>query len=244
MNNIGQYVRVNNSTNFVKINEYNNTNIKENYNNNENIIEIDNSINNNNVENFEKVSNTNNFTPRDNLYNFYKPFKIFNILFCFIGKNLCFGFNENYEPFFAIGPHWYLFILLSIIIYILCYILLINFIKIYGSYIIFFILFFIVYNFYFLNFILNPGIIFQHYNNIEYNSQCSVCKVYYRREDRVEHCGFCNVCVKGMDHHCVWIGKCVGKRNIFTFYGMLFSVAIFYIYILGVTFYNLIYQKK
>ena len=27
------------------------------------------------------------------------------------------------------------------------------------------------------------------------------------------HCPDCNVCVAGYDHHCVWMGQCIGKRN-------------------------------
>ena len=136
MKNIGQYVRINNSTNFVKIDENNNNNI----NNNDNVIEIDSQ---NNIENFERISKNKDFNPYDDLYTFYKPFKLCNILFCKIGRNLCFGFNKDYEPIFVIGPHWYLFILLSIIIFIIVYFLFSHFIKIYVSYVNFFIIIFI-----------------------------------------------------------------------------------------------------
>jgi hypothetical protein len=27
------------------------------------------------------------------------------------------------------------------------------------------------------------------------------------------HCPQCNVCVAGYDHHCVWMGTCIGKKN-------------------------------
>ena len=247
MNNIGQYVRINNSTNFTKIDENNinnNNKLNKEFNINDNIIEIDNENNNNiSKQNFETVSKL-NMNPYDDLYTFYKPFKICNILFCKIGKNLCFGFDKNYEPFFVIGPHWYLFILLSIIIFILCYFLFSQFIKIYGSYLIFSILFFFVYFLYILNFLLNPGLIIKHIAIDKNNYQCSECKVFYNKADNVDHCNFCNVCVKGLDHHCVWIGKCVGKGNIYTFYGMLIAVVLFYSYMLGITFYYLIFKKK
>lgn len=30
----------------------------------------------------------------------------------------------------------------------------------------------------------------------------------------MRHCSICNVCIKEYDHHCVFIGKCIGKKNI------------------------------
>jgi hypothetical protein len=40
---------------------------------------------------------------------------------------------------------------------------------------------------------------------------CDRCKV-WQPPDGV-HCPECNVCVAGYDHHCVWVGTCIGKRN-------------------------------
>jgi len=35
------------------------------------------------------------------------------------------------------------------------------------------------------------------------------------------HCGFCQVCVIGYDHHCPWMSKCIGKSNLSYFYNFL-----------------------
>lgn len=31
------------------------------------------------------------------------------------------------------------------------------------------------------------------------------------------HCHTCGVCVRGFDHHCIWLGTCIGERNYLAF---------------------------
>lgn len=40
---------------------------------------------------------------------------------------------------------------------------------------------------------------------------CPVCQIW--RPPRTAHCYTCNVCCNAHDHHCVWLGNCVGARN-------------------------------
>ena len=45
---------------------------------------------------------------------------------------------------------------------------------------------------------------------------CEWCNV--RMGARTKHCRRCNNCVERFDHHCVWLGTCVGSRNYALFF--------------------------
>lgn len=48
---------------------------------------------------------------------------------------------------------------------------------------------------------------------------CTICHL--EQPIRAKHCKSCDQCVATHDHHCPWIGNCVGERNKARFYHYL-----------------------
>jgi len=166
----------------------------------------------------------------------YKIIKFRNHIFIKMGKLITFSFdkNNNYIPKYSIGPHWYLtFVLLLLILSLVCLLYFTIFKRVViEKQIIFFIFVASVYYFVLCAALIHPKVVMNKQKNFTDYGFCTFCKAYFNPYNKVEHCGDCGVCFENMDHHCIWMGKCVAKNNTFYFYAMIADIAVFYGYII------------
>lgn len=62
---------------------------------------------------------------------------------------------------------------------------------------------------------------------------CRTCKIF--RPPRSKHCQHCDNCVLRFDHHCTWLGNCVGLNNYSVFVTLIYSSTAFLVLIIGTT---------
>ena len=84
--------------------------------------------------------------------------------------------------------------------------------------------------------LIHPGLVSYKWSESLTNNQklrycyCDICCLF--KTDSVHHCRKCNECFVGLDHHCTWLNKCIGKNNRKSFILFIFSSILVIVYIL------------
>lgn len=160
-----------------------------------------------------------------------------------LGHTYSFFADKDGNPLFIIGPQWPMYLCLSslvlgvigVFLYLFCdyYSRLFKVIGMLLS-----LCFMLSYTY---TFVINPG--YPVNDNDRRNGEpredfrfCTDCKFWVSLNKNVNHCFDCGICVEGYDHHCPWTSKCIGKKNLYSFYAFMTSILlIFGYFICGIT---------
>ena len=87
-----------------------------------------------------------------------------------------------------------------------------------------------------------PNLRYQISGHITKLNFCYSCSLF--RPPRTSHCAICDNCVERFDHHCLWLGTCVGKRNYKYFYFLIGVLNICALFQIGFFIYILVFEVR
>jgi hypothetical protein len=154
--------------------------------------------------------------------------------FTSLGNCYCIFLNDSL--FIVIGPHWvFNLCVIPIIVMILTgyLIYIVPKMKLYSS-IAGTILIITCLLSYTITALKDPGIVLRdNLSDLEEDTTgsstfCSKCLII--RDKSIDHCEECDLCMKNLDHHCIFTGKCIAKNNLLCFYLFLSSIFGFFIF--------------
>ena len=68
----------------------------------------------------------------------------------------------------------------------------------------------------------NEELIMSHFVNSDYEFFWSIWDAHVTA--MAKHCGKCNKCISGFDHHWFWLNNCIGEKNYKTFFKLLIAL--------------------
>lgn len=164
-----------------------------------------------------------------------------NYFFRKLGNSFSFLGNSKADPILIIGPEWKKFLVILILIsfiylFFSCQYWNLMSISLKFSSILLYLLFF----FSFLHTALvNPG--YPKHNLDSKTGEprtkyelCNFCKMWVSKDKKTKHCNECGICIEGFFKHYKWLGKCIGKNNLNSFYIFLISIILIIGYFLCV----------
>ena len=172
------------------------------------------------------------------------------IIEIFRKKGICeklFFKPDIYHKTFFSNQNMILFLVLHIIVIFLTFSILIPIFNNTRLSISYLVISLIVFLLFLLLSLSNPGIM----KNVEYlnlldivengeeaENFCPYCLI--RHKFRSKHCLICQKCIEEFDHHCFWVGNCIGKNNFMLFFIFLIYVNLNTLFNTGITIFYLI----
>ena len=144
-----------------------------------------------------------------------------------------------------------LFITLHILIFFLVFFLLFPFFDNTAFSISYLVISGLVFILYFILSFSNPGkMVNETYKDLldivekgeEVENFCPYCLV--KKKYRSLHCLICQKCVDEFDHHCFWVGNCIGKKNYTLFFIFLIYILLNTLFNVGVNIFFLVTELK